>query len=122
MAPLTTLEALRTFRDQIEMETRIQVKVALATCSKAAGADAILEFMTEAVEKRGLNAVVTPTGCMGFCYAEPTVEVTLPGSDPVVFGDVNRERADLIIERYLKKGEPVEGVIPVNYRTVQEVI
>jgi (2Fe-2S) ferredoxin len=38
------------------------------------------------LEKRNIDAVVTQTGCMGYCYAEPTIEVRLPGQDPVVYG------------------------------------
>jgi NADP-reducing hydrogenase subunit HndB len=79
-----------------------------------------MEFISAALDKRGVDALVTKTGCMGYCYAEPTIEVTLPGEEPVVFGDVDIQRADLIIEQYIKKGEMVEGVIPVNYKTVDE--
>jgi NADP-reducing hydrogenase subunit HndB len=52
---------------------------------------------------------------MGFCYAEPTIEVTLPGKAPVIFGYVDLHKADEIIERYIRKGEVPEGVIPVQY-------
>lgn len=99
-------------------ETLVQVKVAMATCGIASGAKETMEFMNEALEKRGVNAIVTQVGCMGYCYAEPTIEVTLPGQEPVVFGGVNREKADEIIEKYIKGGELVDGIIPVNYETV----
>ncbi|MGB4328526.1 MAG: (2Fe-2S) ferredoxin domain-containing protein, partial [Tenuifilum sp.] len=68
--------------------------------------------------KRGINAVVTQTGCMGYCYAEPTIEVKLPNADPVVFGYVDTKKADEIIERYIKNGELVDGIIPVNYESI----
>jgi NADP-reducing hydrogenase subunit HndB len=55
---------------------------------------------------------------MGYCYAEPTVEIKLPGKDPVVFGFVDLKRADLIIEKYIKEGELIDGIIPVNYETI----
>jgi NADP-reducing hydrogenase subunit HndB len=55
---------------------------------------------------------------MGYCYAEPTVEVTLPNQDPVVFGYVNNKKADDIIEKYIKTGELLEGIIPVNYEKI----
>jgi NADP-reducing hydrogenase subunit HndB len=55
---------------------------------------------------------------MGYCYPEPTVEVTLPGQEPVVFGDVGEKKADEIIEKYIKTGELVDGIIPVNYETI----
>ena len=101
-----------------EAEDLVQVKVAMATCGIASGARETMEFMSDALEKRGVDALVTQVGCMGYCYAEPTIEITLPGSDPLVFGGVNRDKADEIIEKYIKSGELVDGIIPVNYETI----
>lgn len=97
------------------------IKVAMATCSMAAGAEQIFNVLTEYVEKRGINAIVTKTGCMGYCYAEPTIEVKLPGKSPVVFRDVDEAKADAIVERYIKNGEQVEGTIPLDYLNVNEI-
>ncbi len=99
-------------------EGLVQVKVAMATCGIASGARPIMDFFADELDKRGIEAVVTQTGCMGYCYAEPTVEVQLPGQEPVVFGFVDRKRADEIIEKYIKNGELVEGIIPVNYEKI----
>ncbi len=99
-------------------ENRVQIKVAMATCGIASGAKETMEFLIESLEKRGVDALVTQTGCMGYCYAEPTIEVTLPGNEPVVFGDVDTNKADEIIEKYIKGGELVDGIIPVNYETI----
>lgn len=99
-------------------ENVVQVKVAMATCGIASGAKTVMEFFLEQLERRNIAAVVTQTGCMGYCYAEPTIEVKLPGQDPVVFGFVDLKRADQIIEKYIKTGELVDGIIPVNYQTI----
>jgi NADP-reducing hydrogenase subunit HndB len=99
-------------------ENNVQVKVAMATCGIAAGAKPIMEFFIEQLDRRNISAIVTQTGCMGYCYAEPTVEIKLPGKDPVVFGFVDLKRADLIIEKYIKEGEFIDGIIPVNYETI----
>jgi len=101
-----------------EAEKLVQVKVAMATCGIASGAKETMEFISDSLAKRGVEAVVTQTGCMGYCYAEPTIEVTLPGKDPIVFGNVNTKKADEIIEKYIKGGELVDGIIPVNYETI----
>ena len=101
-----------------DTEKPVRVKDAMATCGIASGARQTMEFFSDQLEKRGVEAIVTQTGCMGYCYAEPTVEVTLPGQDPVVFGDVNTAKADEIIEKYIKTGELVDGIIPVNYETI----
>ena len=129
MSKIKSLADLKRIRDeqQTGLQTRekgevsedlVHVKVAMATCGIASGARETMEFMTEALEKRGVDAAVTKVGCMGYCYAEPTIEVRLPGREPVVFGGVNRDKADEIIEKYIKGGELVDGIIPVNYQTV----
>lgn len=99
-------------------ESLVQVKVAMATCGIASGAKEVMEYFVEELDKRRIDAVVTQTGCMGYCFAEPTVEITLPGKEPMVFGYVNARKADEIIERYIKEGELVDGIIPRNYNTI----
>ena len=101
-------------------EKMVQVKVAMATCGIASGAKQVMDFMIEEFEKRGIDAIVTQTGCMGYCYAEPTIEVKVPGKEPIVFGFVTIKKADEIIEKYVKMGELVEGIIPVNYETIEK--
>jgi NADP-reducing hydrogenase subunit HndB len=101
-------------------EARVQVKVAMATCGIAAGAKKVMEYFVEELEKRNIDAIVTQTGCMGYCFAEPTVEVILPGKEAMVFGYVDNTRADEIIERYIKHGELVDGIIPQNYDTIEQ--
>jgi len=129
MNKIKSLADLKKIRDeqQTGLQTRekgevaedlVQVKVAMATCGIASGAKETMEFMTDALEKRGVDAIVTQVGCMGYCYAEPTIEVTLPDSEPIVFGGVNSIKADEIIEKYIKGGELVDGIIPVNYETI----
>ena len=129
MSKITSLADLKKKREElkngldirikaIEPENIVQVKVAMATCGIASGSKTIMEFFLEQLERRNIAAVVTQTGCMGYCYAEPTIEVKLPGQDPVVFGFVDLKRADQIIEKYIKTGELVDGIIPVNYQTI----
>lgn len=99
-------------------EGRVMIKVAMATCGIASGAKDVMEFLVDELDKRSIDAIVTQTGCMGYCYAEPTIEVTLPRMDPVVFGYVDLKKADDIIEKYIKQGELIEGIIPMNYETI----
>lgn len=101
-------------------ESLVQVRVAMATCGIASGAKQVMDFFIDEFDKRNIQAVVTQTGCMGYCFAEPTVEITLPGKEPVVFGYVDTQKADDIIEKYVKQGELVDGIIPVNYETIEK--
>ena len=103
-----------------DAESYIQIKVGMATSGIASGAKEIMDFLIEALEKRNIEAVVTQAGDMGYSFAEPTIEVTKPGEEPVVFGYVDKKKADEIIERYIKRGELVDGIIPQNYRTIDD--
>jgi NADP-reducing hydrogenase subunit HndB len=131
MSKIKSLADLRKMKEEMQSkikireasnqpEEHVQVKVAMATCGIASGAKTVMEYFSEELEKRNIDAVVTQTGCMGYCYAEPTVEVTLPGNEPVVIGDVDKEKVDEIIEKYIINGELVNGIIPVNYETIEK--
>ena len=101
-------------------ESSIQIRVGMGTSGIASGAKDVMDFLVEALEKRNIEAKVSQTGDMGYSYAEPTIEVKKPGQEPIVFGDVDVTKADLIIEKYIKLGEKVDGIIPVNYQTIDE--
>jgi Ferredoxin len=114
------LESKVNLREKAEtVEDHVQVKVAMATCGIASGAKTVMEYLIEEFDKRGISVVVTQTGCMGYCYAEPTIEVKRPGEEPVVFGYVDKKKVDEIIDKYIKNGELVDGIIPVNYQSIK---
>jgi NADP-reducing hydrogenase subunit HndB len=128
MAKLESMKSLKELRENLKAKTAalsqkdnphstIQVKVTMATCGIASGSRPVYEYMQQELSKRNIPAMVSKVGCMGFCYAEPTIEITMPGNSPVMFGFVDIKKADEIIERYIRKGEVIEGVIPINYET-----
>lgn len=99
-------------------ESLVQIKVSMATCGIASGAKDTMSFFIEELDHQGIDALVTQTGCMGYCYAEPTIELTLPGKEPVVYGFVSKTKALEIIEKHIKLNELVDGIIPVNYSSI----
>ena len=105
---------------QDNSENAVKIKVGMGTSGIASGAKDVMDFLIEALEKRNIEANVSQTGDMGYSYAEPTIEIKKSGQKPIVFGYVDVKKADLIIEKYIKLGEEVEGIIPVNYRTIDE--
>jgi NADP-reducing hydrogenase subunit HndB len=129
MATIKSLDDLRKIKSDVQSKMTlrersnhpdqlVQIRVAMATCGIASGAKIVMDYLMTELDKRNIEAVVTQTGCMGYCYAEPTIEVTVPGKDPLVFGYVDTKKADQIIEKYIKNGELVEGIIPVNYESI----
>jgi len=131
MTTIKSLADLRRIKDEVQSKIKlrensdhpeqlIQIKVGMATCGIASGARETMSYFIEELEQQAIDAVVTQTGCMGYCYAEPTVEVTLPGKEPVVYGFVNKTKAEEIIDVYIKRGELVDGIIPLNFKTIDD--
>ena len=113
------LQANMTLRENSENpENVVQVKVAMSTCGIASGAKPAMDAVIESCKLLNVKAIVTQTGCMGYCYAEPTVEVTKPGQEPVVFGYVSVEKAKDIVQKYILNNEILDGVIPQNYQSI----
>ena len=102
-----TLEELRKLRDSTknglkrrEVEGKeIQIIVGMGTCGIAAGAKATLDAFIKALDDNKLveSVMVRQTGCMGLCYAEPTVEVAVPGMPSVIYGNVDSQVAKKIV-------------------------
>jgi len=129
MNKIKSLDDLRQLREEMQAKIKlresgnnaenvVRIKVAMSTCGIASGAKEIMTYLMDELEQHSIDAVVSQTGCMGYCYAEPTIEVTVPGKDPIVFGEVDKYRAAEIIEKYIIHNELVEGILPVNYRTI----
>ena len=102
-----------------EESEKIQIKVAMATCSIASGAKQVMEVIINECNRRNIPVMVSQTGCMGYCYAEPTVEVKKPGEEPIVFGYITPLKAEELVAKYIAGGELLEGIIPVNYEKVE---
>ncbi|OJV19569.1 MAG: NADP oxidoreductase [Bacteroidetes bacterium 41-46] len=131
MNKIKSLEDLRKMKQNLEHgmnireksnepESLVQIRVAMATCGIASGARTVMNTLVEKIEKDKIPAVVTQGGCMGYCYAEPTIEVRVPGKDPVVFGYVDTAKAIEIVEKYIVNGELLDGIIPTNYKTIND--
>jgi len=130
MNKVKTLDDLRKMRESLQAsldlreksnhpEQMIQVKVSMATCGIAAGAKEIMSYFIDSLNANRLDALVTQTGCMGYCYAEPTVEILIPGKEPLVFGYVDKAKVDEIVTQYIQQGNLVDGILPVTYTAAQ---
>jgi (2Fe-2S) ferredoxin len=117
---MKSLEELRAIKEKLQGDMNIRnesegvtkVIIGMATCGIAAGARETFNAMADKARELGLNNVKFVTaGCMGSCYAEPTVEVQVPGQAPILYGYVNADKGVEIVEKHLKNGELVENLI-----------
>lgn len=116
MAGIKSLDDLKAIRDKykssVEMrgsigeKDSVRIAVGMATCGIASGSRDTINAIVDEVRKQGLNNVsVVQTGCLGYCYAEPVVEVKMPGKEPVLYGNVDTQKAREIVIQHIKNGE-----------------
>lgn len=83
------------------------IRVGSGLMGEAAGAPEVLAALREAVARSGADATVSEVGTRGLCYAEPLVDVSVPGGPRVLYGNAAPEHAAVIVERHVLGGEPV---------------
>ena len=120
MNKMKSRDELKKIREEVNESTKMRITgenpdrtvitVGMATCGIAAGAREIMDILvTEA--KNLENISVIATGCFGYCYLEPVVEVRLPDKPPVRYGHVDENLAKEIIERHIKNGELIDNAV-----------
>lgn len=82
------------------------VRVGTATCGLAAGAQIVSQVFAQEIQKRGIDALVVETGCMGHCYAEPLVVISKPGLPSLCYGQVDEGLAMRLVEDFLINSDP----------------
>lgn len=87
-------------------QAKTVVKVGLSTCGIAAGGQKTYEVLDKLIKENNLDVDLQRTGCIGMCYREPIVEVISPDGQSFWYGDVTEDKAELIVEEHLKKGQP----------------
>lgn len=114
--PIKSLDELKKIRDnQIKKvklresgdseDQTIEILVGMATCGIAAGSREVLNELVSIISAESIDHIkVVQVGCMGYCHSEPTVQVNVPGKQPIIYGNVDKATAKDIIEKYIKQG------------------
>ena len=114
---LTSWDDLKRYRAEIankmsQTANETLIAVGMATCGEAAGAKAVMEALGDEIKAKGVKHVkVVPTGCFGFCYAEPMLEVRSPGQPGIKYGYVDDKIARVIIRKHIIDGELLDNAI-----------
>lgn len=91
----------------------IEVLIGMGTCGIAAGArDTFNELLNVLEAKEITNVKVVSVGCLGQCTLEPTVQVNIPGNEPVIYGKITDDRVNELVEKVIiNKGHLDENLV-----------
>jgi len=103
--PAIQAEAKASWQALIESPTP-HILIGTATCGKVSGAMSVYDAICAAIDRLDIKATVTQVGCFGMCYAEPTMDIALPGMPRISYGFMTPEKAGKIIEDYIFNGNP----------------
>ncbi len=115
---IKSLDELRKLRASLQNQVNLREKgeaaddslteilVGMGTCGIAAGARDTFNKLLEVLEEKALkNVKVVSVGCIGFCHVEPTVQINIPGKEPVIYGKITEDKVVEMIETVIIKGE-----------------
>lgn len=116
--PVKSLEELRALREsllnkvslrekgEVDDSEIVEVLVGMGTCGIATGARETFNKLLEVLAAKGLKkAKVVSVGCLGQCSLEPTVQVNIPGKEPVVYGKITEDKVEELVETVIVKGD-----------------
>lgn len=96
-------------KGEIEDSKLIEVLVGMGTSGIAAGARETFSAIHKIVSDKKLsNVKVITVGCLGYMDSEPTVQVNIPGKEPVIFGKITEDKVNELVEKVIIKGELLE--------------
>ena len=91
---------------------RMKIMIGSASCGISAGARGVEEAAISAVGELGLDAVVTRTGCVGWCQREPMVDILSPGMPRVCYDQMSPQKMRSLLSGYAEKRTlPVSGAL-----------
>lgn len=101
MAEKLTFESLEKLREDLGKKQRNWIRVGMSTCGIAAGAQEVFNIISAEIKNRNIDIDVKRCGCVGMCYAEPLVEVSVEGMPKVFYGKVDKDTAVKIVEKHI---------------------
>ena len=67
------LEALRDDGLKKLYPDKIKISVGMASCGLAAGAGKVYDILSERIQDKDTDIILSPSGCLGYCQKEPLV-------------------------------------------------
>jgi len=109
--PQLTPESLEQIRQEQQGESKGWIKVGMSTCGLAAGAGSVYNSLVDGVKVRGLDIDIRQCGCSGACSSEPLVEINVPGAPRTMYGNVNADIAQWLLDAHVCSKRVVEKYV-----------
>jgi NADH:ubiquinone oxidoreductase subunit F (NADH-binding)/(2Fe-2S) ferredoxin/Pyruvate/2-oxoacid:ferredoxin oxidoreductase delta subunit len=89
-----------------------RVFIGMGTCGLATGAAEVRTAVEKWAAAHGMAIDITPTGCIGYCKAEPIMDVVADSGHRVSYSNVTPEVAGFILdEALLRKNYKLDGLL-----------
>ncbi len=92
---------------QLQTSKQPRIILGMGTCGIAAGANHVEAAVRESLAQHSLDAGIEAVGCIGTCYAEPLMDVVMPGQPRISYGSVTPEKVEKIVQGHLIEGKPL---------------
>lgn len=88
------------------------IRVGTAMCGSASGSSKVLEAIESYVAKHNIEVNVDEVGCLGICYAEPLMDIMLPGESRLFLQNVDAEDVPKLLDSYVLNNQvPKQNVL-----------
>jgi len=104
-------ESLRKYNARLD---KTRIVVGLGTCGIAAGGQKVMDALKKEAAERELDVDFDITSCIGMCYAEPVVEISLPGAASVVYGGIYPDKVAQLLESHVIGKTPVKELAVIQ--------
>lgn len=123
---IKTLEELKAIREKSKSRVNLREKgenseniteimVGMATCGIAAGARDTFNTLLEEINKKDLQDVrIVQVGCLGYCHSEPIIQINKPNEEPIIYGNVDSDKAREIVEKHIIGGDILKDSVLIN--------
>lgn len=107
--PPKTAQELREYTSQLTFEKldKPAIIIGMGTCGLANGAQSVYDAFQEALKKGNIEAMLIPTGCVGYCAEEVIVDIKLPDYPRISYSKVTPKDVPTLIEKTLINHEPL---------------
>jgi NADH:ubiquinone oxidoreductase subunit F (NADH-binding)/NAD-dependent dihydropyrimidine dehydrogenase PreA subunit len=86
-----------------------RITIGMGTCGRSAGAAEIYQLFQKGIADKNLEVQLIPVGCEGLCWAEPLVEILLPGQPRVIYAGVIASQVNDLLNGLEAQSLPKQG-------------